>query len=80
MFHEVLVTHKTRIDEVLLTALGQASSIVAISKPFPIHLEGHGREEMIEGIDLSIGQWAGVQRYLSPFNLNFQELRHLLKG
>lgn len=64
LFHEVLVTHKTRIDEVLLTALGQAIVDCTNQQTVSIHLEGHGREEMIEGIDLSrtIGL---VHEYLS---------------
>ncbi|MEC3465504.1 condensation domain-containing protein, partial [Bacillus thuringiensis] len=53
LLHEVPVTHKTRIDEVLLTALGQAIVDCTNQQTVSIHLEGHGREEVIEGIDLS---------------------------
>ena len=45
LLYEVLVTHKTRIDEVLLTALGQAIVDCINQQTVSIHLEGHGRRD-----------------------------------
>lgn len=70
LLYEVLVTHKTRIDEVLLTALGQAIVDCTNQQTVSIHLEGHGREEMIEGIDLS--RTVGWFTSIYPVHLNFQ--------
>lgn len=78
LFHEVLVTHKTRIDEVLLTALGQAIVDCTNQQTVSIHLEGHGREEMIEGIDLS--RTVGWFTSIYPVHLNFQGTQTPIEG
>jgi non-ribosomal peptide synthase protein (TIGR01720 family) len=44
---------RTRIDEVLLTAFGWALSRTSGYDRVSVDLEGHGREEIIEGVDLS---------------------------
>jgi non-ribosomal peptide synthase protein (TIGR01720 family) len=44
---------RTRINEVLLTAFGWALSRASGREMVPVDLEGHGREEIIEGVDLS---------------------------
>ncbi|HEU5160839.1 MAG TPA: amino acid adenylation domain-containing protein [Streptosporangiaceae bacterium] len=44
---------RTRINEVLLAALGWALSRVSGYDRVSVDLEGHGREEIIEGVDLS---------------------------
>ncbi len=44
---------RTRINEVLLTALGWALSRVSGCDRVSVDLEGHGREEIIAGVDLS---------------------------
>lgn len=78
LFHEVLVTHKTRIDEVLLTALGQAIVDCTNQQTVSIHLEGHGREEMIEGIDSS--RTVGWFTSIYPVHLNFQGTQTPIEG
>ncbi|MFB5566016.1 amino acid adenylation domain-containing protein [Bacillus cereus] len=78
LLHEVLVTHKTRIDEVLLTALGQAIVDCTNQQTVSIHLEGHGREEMIEGIDLS--RTVGWFTSIYPVHLNFQGTQTPIEG
>ncbi|MHA4149975.1 amino acid adenylation domain-containing protein [Bacillus cereus] len=78
LFHEVLVTHKTRIDEVLLAALGQAIVDCTNQQTVSIHLEGHGREEMIEGIDLS--RTVGWFTSIYPVHLNFQGTQTPIEG
>ncbi|OUB68232.1 non-ribosomal peptide synthetase [Bacillus thuringiensis] len=78
LLYEVLVTHKTRIDEVLLTALGQAIVDCTNQQTVSIHLEGHGREEMIEGIDLS--RTVGWFTSIYPVHLNFQGTQTPIEG
>ncbi|HFJ9430827.1 non-ribosomal peptide synthetase [Bacillus thuringiensis] len=78
LLHEVLVTHKTRIDEVLLTALGQAIVDCTNQQTVSIHLEGHGREEMIEGIDSS--RTVGWFTSIYPVHLNFQGTQTPIEG
>ena len=78
LLYEFLVTHKTRIDEVLLTALGQAIVDCINQQTVSIHLEGHGREEMIEGIDLS--RTVGWFTSIYPVHLNFQGTQTPIEG
>ncbi|WP_044784356.1 non-ribosomal peptide synthetase [Bacillus thuringiensis] len=78
LLHEVSVTHKTRIDEVLLTALGQAIVDCTNQQTVSIHLEGHGREEVIEGIDLS--RTVGWFTSIYPVHLNFQGTQTPIEG
>ncbi|MDQ0418592.1 amino acid adenylation domain-containing protein/non-ribosomal peptide synthase protein (TIGR01720 family) [Croceifilum oryzae] len=54
LLQEVPATYKTQINEVLLTALVRASTHYTDQhNKLSVHLEGHGREELIEGVDLS---------------------------
>jgi amino acid adenylation domain-containing protein/non-ribosomal peptide synthase protein (TIGR01720 family) len=53
LLQEVLAASRAQINEVLLTALAQAFSMWTGRPRLLIDLEGHGREEIIEGIDLS---------------------------
>ncbi|TCW58282.1 non-ribosomal peptide synthase protein (TIGR01720 family)/amino acid adenylation domain-containing protein [Bacillus thuringiensis] len=78
LLHEVPVTYKTRIDEVLLTALGQAIVDCTNQQTVSIHLEGHGREEVIEGIDLS--RTVGWFTSIYPVHLNFQGTQTPIEG
>ncbi|PGL51783.1 MULTISPECIES: non-ribosomal peptide synthetase [Bacillus cereus group] len=78
LLHEVPVTHKTRSDEVLLTALGQAIVDCTNQQTVSIHLEGHGREEVIEGIDLS--RTVGWFTSIYPVHLNFQGTQTPIEG
>jgi non-ribosomal peptide synthase protein (TIGR01720 family) len=45
--------YRTRINDVLLTALGWALSRQAGQRRVSVELEGHGREEILDGVDLS---------------------------
>ncbi|MES1245675.1 MAG: non-ribosomal peptide synthase/polyketide synthase, partial [Acidobacteriota bacterium] len=50
LLQEVPAAYRTRIDEVLLTALVRT---LAPASALRVDLEGHGREEILEGVDLS---------------------------
>lgn len=78
LLQEVPVTHKTRINEVLLTALGQAIVDRTNQQTVSIHLEGHGREEMIEGMNLS--RTVGWFTSIYPVHLNFQGTTTPIEG
>jgi amino acid adenylation domain-containing protein/non-ribosomal peptide synthase protein (TIGR01720 family) len=53
LLQEVPVAFRTQINEVLLTALARAFASWTGSSSLLLDLEGHGREEIIEGVDLS---------------------------
>jgi non-ribosomal peptide synthase protein (TIGR01720 family) len=53
VLQEVPVAYSTHINEVLLTALVRAFAPWIGSSSLLIDLEGHGREEIFEGVDLS---------------------------
>jgi amino acid adenylation domain-containing protein/non-ribosomal peptide synthase protein (TIGR01720 family) len=78
LLQEVPVTHKTRINEVLLAALGQAIVDFTNQQTVSIHLEGHGREELVEGIDLS--RTVGWFTSIYPVHLNFQGTKTPIEG
>src|SRR5258708_2107834 len=45
--------YRTRVNDVLLTGLGHALGEWAGSRVVCVELEGHGREEVFEGVDVS---------------------------
>jgi non-ribosomal peptide synthase protein (TIGR01720 family) len=53
LLQEVPKAYKTQINDVLLTALVQSFAKYTGSKSLLVDLEGHGREELFEGVDLS---------------------------
>jgi amino acid adenylation domain-containing protein/non-ribosomal peptide synthase protein (TIGR01720 family) len=53
LFREVPEVYRTRIDDVLLSALGRVLSAWTGHGPVLIAVEGHGREELFDGADLS---------------------------
>ena len=53
LLQEVPQAYRTQINDVLLTALAQAFAGWTESASLWIDLEGHGREEIVEGVDLS---------------------------
>ena len=53
LLQEVPLAYRTQINEVLLTALVRAFAKWTGSHSLLVDLEGHGREEIIEGVDLS---------------------------
>ncbi|MDQ0418594.1 amino acid adenylation domain-containing protein/non-ribosomal peptide synthase protein (TIGR01720 family) [Croceifilum oryzae] len=53
LLQEMSSTHRAQINEILLTALVQATSEWTGHQALTVDLEGHGREEMIEDVDIS---------------------------
>jgi non-ribosomal peptide synthase protein (TIGR01720 family) len=53
LLREVPTAYHTRIDEVLLTALLQAFVSWTGQNTLLLDVEGHGREEILDGVDLS---------------------------
>ncbi|WNG46961.1 amino acid adenylation domain-containing protein [Archangium minus] len=53
LLHEVPRAWRTRIDEVLLAALAETFRRWTGSPGLLVNLEGHGREELLEGVDVS---------------------------
>ncbi len=53
LLQEVPKSYRTQINEVLMTALGRALGAWLGQGDVVIDLEGHGREEIVEGVDLS---------------------------
>ncbi|MED1599484.1 MULTISPECIES: non-ribosomal peptide synthetase [Bacillus] len=78
LLQEVPMTHKTRINEVLLTALVQAIADCTNQHKVSVHLEGHGREEVIEGVDLS--RTVGWFTSIYPVHLDLQGTTTPIEG
>jgi non-ribosomal peptide synthase protein (TIGR01720 family) len=53
LLHEVPAAYGTEINDVLLAALAQAFAAETGARELLVDLEGHGREELIAGVDLS---------------------------
>ncbi|WJQ84451.1 linear gramicidin non-ribosomal peptide synthetase LgrC [Brevibacillus brevis] len=53
LLQDTLSPYRLQINDVLLTALTKAMNRWTGEKRVAVHLEGHGREEIIEGADLS---------------------------
>ncbi len=66
LLRQVPKIHKTRINDVLLTALAQALRLWTNQDEVLIHLEGHGREELFPA---NIGQTVGWFTSLFPVKL-----------
>jgi len=62
LLQEVPAAYRTQINDVLLTALGQAFERWSGNNSLLLDLEGHGREDIFEGVDLSrtIGWFTAV--------------------
>ena len=62
LLQEVPAAYRTQINDVLLTALGQAFEGWTGNNSLLLDLEGHGREDIFEGVDLSrtIGWFTAV--------------------
>ncbi|MEG3939648.1 amino acid adenylation domain-containing protein [Microcoleus sp. S36b_A3] len=62
LLQEVPAAYRTQINDVLLTALGQAFAHWTGNNSLLLDLEGHGREDIFEGVDLSrtIGWFTAV--------------------
>jgi amino acid adenylation domain-containing protein/non-ribosomal peptide synthase protein (TIGR01720 family) len=53
LLQEIPVAYRTQINEILLTALARTLSRWTSSRVVLLDLEGHGREELFPGVDLS---------------------------
>jgi non-ribosomal peptide synthase protein (TIGR01720 family) len=53
LLQDVPTAYRTRVNEVLLTALAQAVELWTGSRLLQVEIEGHGREELFDDIDLS---------------------------
>jgi non-ribosomal peptide synthase protein (TIGR01720 family) len=53
LLQEVSVAYRTQINEVLLTALVRVLAPWSGGSPVLLDLEGHGREDVLDGVDLS---------------------------
>ncbi|KAA2257273.1 amino acid adenylation domain-containing protein [Solihabitans fulvus] len=53
LLHDVPAVYRTQVNDVLLTALGRALADWTGRDRVLIDLEGHGREELFDGVDLS---------------------------
>jgi amino acid adenylation domain-containing protein/non-ribosomal peptide synthase protein (TIGR01720 family) len=63
LLHQAPETYRTQINEVLLTALAQGFARWTGTRSLLIDLEGHGREEIIEDVDL----WRTVGWFTTHF-------------
>ncbi|MDQ7803079.1 non-ribosomal peptide synthase/polyketide synthase [Amycolatopsis sp. A133] len=53
LLHQVPATYRTQVNDVLLSALGRALADRTREDGVLIALEGHGREDVLDGVDLS---------------------------
>ncbi|MCP3804373.1 non-ribosomal peptide synthase/polyketide synthase [Allokutzneria sp. A3M-2-11 16] len=53
LLHQVPGVYRTQVNDVLLSALGRALSSWTGEGTVSVALEGHGREEIVDGVDLS---------------------------
>ncbi|MFD0772072.1 non-ribosomal peptide synthase/polyketide synthase [Bacillus sp. CGMCC 1.60114] len=68
LLQETLSTYRVQINEVLLAALVQATAVCTGQPILSVDLEGHGREEIIEDVDLS--RTVGWFTSIYPVHLN----------
>ena len=66
LLQEVPRAYRTRINEVLLTALGRALSKWSGRRQVVVELEGHGREEIAEGVGAEVRGAVGWFTSLYP--------------
>ena len=70
LLQEVPRAYRTQINEVLLTALGRALSRWSGRRKVVVELEGHGREEIAEGVGAEVRSAVGWFTNLYPVVLN----------
>ncbi|HEX9426136.1 MAG TPA: condensation domain-containing protein, partial [Candidatus Polarisedimenticolia bacterium] len=73
LLQEVPRAYRTQINDVLLTALAEAFAPWTGARALRIDLEGHGREDLFEGVDLS--RTVGWFTSLTPVVLRLGEAR-----
>jgi len=71
LLQEVPAAYRTEINDVLLTALGQAMARWTGSRALMIDLEGHGREDILENVDIS--RTVGWFTTVYPVVLNLED-------
>jgi amino acid adenylation domain-containing protein/non-ribosomal peptide synthase protein (TIGR01720 family) len=81
LLHQVPTRYHTRINEVLLTALARAISAWTGTNQVLVDLEGHGREEIAAGLDVShtLGWFTTLYPLLLDLPAN-QEIGTVLKA
>ena len=67
--------YNTMINDVLLTALAQALTSKTVHRQVVVNLEGHGREDLFEGVDLT--RTLGWFTTIYPVHLELPESRLL---
>jgi amino acid adenylation domain-containing protein/FkbH-like protein/non-ribosomal peptide synthase protein (TIGR01720 family) len=72
LLQRVPAVYRTQINDALLTALGQALARWTSRESFLVELEGHGREDLFEGVDLS--RTVGWFTTIFPFRLEVAAL------
>ncbi|MEO1348693.1 MAG: amino acid adenylation domain-containing protein [Cyanobacteria bacterium J06635_15] len=75
LLQEVPQAYQTQINDVLLTALLQAFAQWTGSCSLLVDLEGHGREDLFDDVDLS--RTVGWFTTLFPVHLQLEDLTHL---
>jgi amino acid adenylation domain-containing protein/non-ribosomal peptide synthase protein (TIGR01720 family) len=70
LLHEVPGAYRTRVDEVLLAALAKAVAPRTRQKKVLVDLEGHGREELDEALDVTrtVGWFTTIYPVLLEFD------------
>ncbi|HEU0252326.1 MAG TPA: condensation domain-containing protein, partial [Pyrinomonadaceae bacterium] len=71
LLREVPRFRRLRMNHILLAALGQSLASWTGSRSFLIELEGHGREDVVEGVDVS--RTVGWFTSIFPVRLNLSE-------
>jgi amino acid adenylation domain-containing protein/non-ribosomal peptide synthase protein (TIGR01720 family) len=71
LLHEISGVYHTQINDVLLTALAQLLSDWSGGERVLVDLEGHGREEVLEGVD--IARTVGWFTTISPVTLKIED-------
>ncbi|HSV66607.1 MAG TPA: amino acid adenylation domain-containing protein [Mycobacteriales bacterium] len=67
LLHDVSAAYRTRVDDLLLSALGRVLSRWTGCERIALELEGHGREELFDDVDLS--RSVGWFTTLYPFTM-----------
>ncbi|MCM3338071.1 amino acid adenylation domain-containing protein [Paenibacillus sp. MER TA 81-3] len=80
LLQDVPAVYRTRIDEVLLTALLASMERWTGSSTLLIHLEGHGREDIVQGADLSrtVGWFTSIYPVLLDGGFDTEPVSRLL--
>ncbi|BAZ09548.1 amino acid adenylation domain-containing protein [Calothrix sp. NIES-4071] len=74
LLQDVPFAYKTQINDVLLTALVQSFAQWTPERSLVVDLEGHGREDLFEDVDLS--RTVGWFTTLFPVRLQLEEVNH----